>query len=84
MQKALPFADRSFDLVVGQFGLMFVPDKDTAIGRRIAFFAEGGTYLFNVWDAIEQNEIARIAHRNDHLFFRSRSADVLLHAIWLS
>jgi ubiquinone/menaquinone biosynthesis C-methylase UbiE len=59
---SLPFPDRSFDAVVCQFGLMFFPDK--AAGAREAFrvLKPGGSYLFNVWDAIDQNPIARLTH----------------------
>jgi ubiquinone/menaquinone biosynthesis C-methylase UbiE len=33
---ALPFRDGSFDAVVCQFGLMFVPEKELALAKRIA------------------------------------------------
>jgi ubiquinone/menaquinone biosynthesis C-methylase UbiE len=52
----------SFDAVVCQFGLMFAPDKDAALREARRLLARGGTYLVNVWDAIERNRFAQIAH----------------------
>ena len=54
----LPFADEAFDLVVCQFGVMFFPDKGQAFAQARRVLRPGGTLLFNVWDAIDQNEFA--------------------------
>jgi len=54
----LPFADHSFDAVVCQFGAMFFPDKAKAFAETRRVLAPGGVFLFNVWDRIEDNEIA--------------------------
>ena len=53
----LPFADASFDVVVCQFGVMFIPDKARAFGEARRVLRPGGHLLFNVWDRIEVNEI---------------------------
>jgi ubiquinone/menaquinone biosynthesis C-methylase UbiE len=66
---SLPFPDRSFDAVVCQFGLMFFPDKAAGVREAFRVLASGGTYLFNVWDALEKNAIARIAHETISTFF---------------
>ena len=65
----LPFPDASFDVVVCQFGIMFFPDK--AAGAREAFrvLRPGGTWLFNVWDAIERNPVPRITQATLESFF---------------
>jgi ubiquinone/menaquinone biosynthesis C-methylase UbiE len=51
-----------FDAVVCQFGIMFVPDKRLAAREARRVLKPGGRFLFNVWDAIEHNELCRIAH----------------------
>lgn len=66
---ALPFPDASFDAVLCQFGLMFVPDKAAALGEARRVLARGGTFLFNVWDSLERNRFARIAHETVAGFF---------------
>lgn len=60
---ALPFADSSFDAVVCQFGVMFMPDKLAAFGEARRVLATGGQFLFNVWESLAQNEFADVAHR---------------------
>ena len=54
----LPFQDATFDAVVCQFGTMFFPDKAKAFAEARRMLRPGGTFLFNVWDRIEENEFA--------------------------
>jgi SAM-dependent methyltransferase len=61
----LPFGDAEFDAVVCQFGVMFFPDRPAAFAEARRVLKPGGTFLFNVWDRIEDNEFA----------------DVILHAL---
>jgi SAM-dependent methyltransferase len=66
---ALPFPSGSFDAVVCQFGLMFVPDKNAAFHEARRVLVAGGAFLFNVWDSLERNAFARIAHETITSFF---------------
>ena len=66
---SLPFGDRMFDAVVCQFGIMFVPDKALAAREARRVLKPGGLFLFNVWDALEHNEVGRIAHETITSYF---------------
>jgi ubiquinone/menaquinone biosynthesis C-methylase UbiE len=57
---ALPFADKSFDAVVCQFGVMFFPDKAAGYREVLRVLKPGGRFVFNVWDRIEENQIAQL------------------------
>jgi ubiquinone/menaquinone biosynthesis C-methylase UbiE len=55
---ALPFPEGEFDAVVCQFGVMFFPDKPKAFSEARRVLKPGGTFIFNVWDRISENEFA--------------------------
>lgn len=59
----LPFPDNSFDHVVCQFGVMFFADKSKAFGEAYRVLEQGGRFLFNTWDALEQNPRAALVKR---------------------
>jgi SAM-dependent methyltransferase len=56
----LPFENGAFDVVACQFGAMFFPDKSQAYAEARRVLRPGGTFLFNVWDRIEENEFAHV------------------------
>jgi ubiquinone/menaquinone biosynthesis C-methylase UbiE len=58
---ALPFGDAEFDVVCCQFGAMFFPDRVKAYGEVKRVLKPGGTFVFNVWDRIEDNALAQEA-----------------------
>lgn len=47
--EALPYADASFDVVVSQFGHMFAPRPDVAVGEMLRVLKPGGTIAFSTW-----------------------------------
>jgi ubiquinone/menaquinone biosynthesis C-methylase UbiE len=60
---SLAFGDGMFDAVVCQFGVMFFPDKMAAFREAHRVLAPGGSLLFNLWGAIEENELSLVVHQ---------------------
>src|SRR5215207_6974085 len=54
----LPFGNETFDAVVCQFGVMFLPEKAKAFAEARRVLRPGGVFVFNVWDRIQENEFA--------------------------
>lgn len=54
----LPFEDSAFDVVCCQFGTMFFPDRSKGYAETKRVLKADGTYLFSVWDRIEDNVFA--------------------------
>jgi SAM-dependent methyltransferase len=57
---SLPFGDQEFDAVTCQFGAMFFPDKWRAFAEVRRVLKPRGTFLFNAWDRIGENEFAKV------------------------
>jgi len=51
----LPFGDGEFDVVVCQYGLMFLPDKVQGFREARRVLGDGGTLLANVWLSKDDN-----------------------------
>ena len=47
--ESLPFPAASFDVVVSQFGHMFAPRPDVAVGEMLRVLMPGGTIAFSTW-----------------------------------
>lgn len=60
--ERLPYAEDSFDAVVCQFGLMFVPDKPLALRELFRVMRPGGHLFLSTWDSLEQNPAFRLAN----------------------
>lgn len=61
--QQLPFEDGSFDLVVCQFGIMFMPDKVRANSEARRVLRDGGRYMLVIWDKVEHNLATMTAGR---------------------
>ena len=59
----LPFGNAEFDLVVCQFGLMFMPDKVGANREAYRVLQRGGRYLLIIWNGLDHNPVSRIIGR---------------------
>ena len=53
--ESLPYADRSFDAIVSQFGLMFFSDRSQALREMIRVLKPGGRLAVAVWDSLENS-----------------------------
>jgi ubiquinone/menaquinone biosynthesis C-methylase UbiE len=51
--ESLPWPDRSFDVVVSQFGLMFFTDRERALREMLRVLDPGGRIAIAVWDQLE-------------------------------
>jgi SAM-dependent methyltransferase len=57
---SLPYDDKSFDVVVCQFGAMFFPSKPVAFAEAARVLRPGGRLELAVWDRIDTNEFADV------------------------
>ena len=69
--QALPFDSDVFDAVVCQFGVMFFPEKTKAFSEFARVLKPGGVLAYNVWDSLENNPVAKLAHQTIASFFES-------------
>lgn len=69
--QALPVEDGSFDVVVCQFGLMFVPDRPRAVAEMRRALRPGGTLILNTWDALPRNPMSELVHQHATAAFPS-------------
>jgi ubiquinone/menaquinone biosynthesis C-methylase UbiE len=60
--QALAFDDGAFDVVLCQFGFMFLPDKVQGFREARRVLTTGGVLLANVWHSLEANPVAAAIH----------------------
>jgi SAM-dependent methyltransferase len=57
--QALPFPDATFDALVCQFGMMFLPDRTAGYREARRVLKPGGHFLFNVWDRLDESPVGQ-------------------------
>src|SRR5436190_14112443 len=67
--QELPFDDNTFDVVICQFGLMFLPDKQKGVNEAFRVLKPGGRFIFNTWDSMKNNTVYIIANDVTNSFF---------------
>ena len=60
--QQLPFEGDGFDLVVCQFGIMFMPDKVRANAEARRVLRDGGRYMLVIWDRLDHNPASQLIH----------------------
>lgn len=60
--EQLPFPESSFDLVLCQFALMFVPNKAAALAEMRRVVTEDGRVLVNVWQSLDRHPFYQTLH----------------------
>ena len=75
--EALPFADRTFDAVLCQFGLMFFPDRGAALREMQRVAVPGGHIVVAVWDSLEETPLYAAFVRLLARIVGPRAADAL-------
>ena len=60
--QSLPFEDESFDAVVMQYGMMFLPDRAAGYSEARRVLKPGGHFIFNVWDRLDKSPVGQTVH----------------------
>jgi ubiquinone/menaquinone biosynthesis C-methylase UbiE len=68
--EEIPFDESTFDVVVCQFGIMFVPDKQKAVNEAYRVLKTGGSFIFSTWDKVENQRIAQLANEVITSYFK--------------
>jgi SAM-dependent methyltransferase len=77
--QGLSFPDASFDLVVCQFGLMFLRDKEKGLKEVMRVLKPGGTFMFNTWEKTGNVPLFKVVFNDTILpFFQGESTERLL------
>jgi len=73
--EELPYDSSTFDAVICQFGLMFVPDKQKAVNEAYRVLKSCGRFIFNTWDSLEKNYISKMANDTVNSYFKDNPPD---------
>jgi len=73
------FPAGSFDLVICQLGVMFLPDKRAAFAGIRHVLEQHGTLLFNTWSPMAQNPFSQIVQEGTSKFFPALAQPQFYH-----
>jgi ubiquinone/menaquinone biosynthesis C-methylase UbiE len=60
--EQLPFSETSFDLVLCQFALMFIPNKAAALAEMHRVVSKSGRVLISVWQSLDRHPFYQTLH----------------------
>lgn len=66
---SLPFEDNAFDAIVCGFGIMFFPDRPSALRETRRVLRAGRQLLFNTWDRLSECPVFAAADAEIHACF---------------
>ncbi len=71
--SALPFDEASFDLVLNQQGLQYIPDKSAALHEMCRVLVPGGRAFVATWAPLAENHVREIVDHvaREHIGFSS-------------
>jgi ubiquinone/menaquinone biosynthesis C-methylase UbiE len=78
--QQLPFDAGGFDLVVCQFGIMFMPDKIRANAEARRVLRQEGRYLLAIWDRLDRNPATHASASAVAELFPEGAADFMKRA----
>lgn len=80
--QSLPFGEATFDLVICQFGMMFLPDRLAGYREARRVLKPGGRFIFNVWDRFETSPVAEVVARAVAALFPDDPPSFLQRVPW--
>lgn len=78
--QQLPFDPEGFDLVVCQFGIMFMPDKVQANREAHRVLKPEGRYLLAIWDSLDRSPVIHASASAVADLFPEGTADFMRRA----
>jgi ubiquinone/menaquinone biosynthesis C-methylase UbiE len=64
--ESLPFPDKSFDLVLCQFALMFFEDRNAALAQMQRVLKDDGRICLSVWQSLDRHPFYQRLHEAMH------------------
>jgi len=72
----LPFSDKTFDVAICRFGIMFVQNKMEAAKEALRVLKSGGNFTYMVWDAYNKNPPFFVPTKVISEFFEEKEPEI--------